>query len=151
VVLCTADHAQANVFSTCDNFSYTDPKTGQKGYLTRADADYFVLGWHSDPNDDPLFPKQIGNLDRRLENLLLELDKGTDAAPDADAVKLGEKSTDSTRILCYSAMYNVSYNQKKRAPSKAEKATKNFTRDVAMEPISIGCSPLDGVLTFLVS
>lgn len=46
-------HHNSNVFSMLDNFSYTDSK-GNTSFLTKAKADYFVNGWHSILDHDPM-------------------------------------------------------------------------------------------------
>jgi hypothetical protein len=130
-----------------DNFTYQDGNS--TSYLKKATADYFVLGWHSDGENDPLSAPG-GDLSSRLKDLLLVLSTGTDQNPDQTAIDIGNTFKDGTRVLCHSAVYNVQYDQNTRTQSKAEKSAASFTKDTKIEPISIGSTPLDGIIGFLV-
>jgi len=108
--------------------------------LAEAQCDYFVVGWHQRPSDDPL--NQAGNdLTSRLSTLMLQLDDGSS--------KTFGTLQDGTRCLLYGAIYDVKYNAKQKPRSLADESAIKFTPQVKMEPLSIGTTPLDGILTFL--
>ena len=126
-----------NVFSMRDNFSYSDGN-----YLDQALCDYVVVGWHSDVGDSPLGERGIGgDLDDRLRNFLCTLKNDID--PKASG------STEKTALLSHGVIYDVSYNSIVKPPTPADDYAKNFTDNVAMEPVAVGTTPLDAVLTFL--
>jgi hypothetical protein len=134
----------SNVFSMIDNFDYSDHQ-GNTLYLKKAVCDYTVIGWHSDAIDDPLGsgPYAVhGSLTDRLKALFL---KTSDSRIVARYAALNYK----TRTLCHSTLYNVQYDRNQKPPTPAEKFASLFTADVKMEPVSIGTTPLDSVLTFL--
>ncbi|KAF2269962.1 hypothetical protein CC78DRAFT_557805 [Lojkania enalia] len=104
-----------NVLSIIDNFAYkrstndSNPRDERCSYLAKALCDYYVVGWHHDPEVDP-FNMGVGTKDvdltTRLRNLMLKL-----------------------------------------SPSEASDLGKlEYER---MEPLSIGTTPLDAILTFL--
>jgi hypothetical protein len=137
-----------NALSIIDNFAYrSSPSDTQDSYLQKAVCDYFVIGWHADAADDPLMvlPAAAGDLsntlDSRLSKLKLELSP-------AGSTKLGA-SQDPTRCLSHGAIYNVSYNSAQKPRSLADEGAAKFTSDIKMEPLSIGTTPLDAILTFL--
>ena len=138
-----------NVLSIIDNFSYKGNTVDQELlYLDKATCDYYVIGWHANEKDDPLFalpehaekPEQK-YLSARLSNLLLKL---TQTASNTVGT-----SQETSRCLVHGAIYNVKYNSKHKPRSLAEEAAIKFTSDVKMEPLSIGTTPLDAILTFL--
>lgn len=138
-----------NVLSIIDNFAYkNDSKDADFLYLTQAAADYYVIGWHSDGGDDPLMQSQQDSLSDRLKTLLLQLDTGTTAQPDPKAAQQATQK-DTTRCVSHAAIYNVQYNQATQQKSLADEAARKFTAQVKMEPLSLGTTPLDGILTFL--
>ncbi len=108
------------------------------------------MGWHSKGQDDPL-GSPGSTLDTRLKKLLLVLNTGTEANPDQTAKDMNDTFRDATRVLCHSAIYNVQYNKDQRTPSKADVSALNFTADTKMEPISVGSTAIDGIISFLVS
>lgn len=137
-----------NVLSVIDNFSYLGSSANHDPlYLENAVCDYFVIGWHADGKDDPLSTLPEGAqpgqqyLDARLSNLLLKL---TDSASSTVGT-----SQETTRCLVHGAIYDVKYNVNHKPRSLAEEAATKFTSDVKMEPLSIGTTPLDAILTFL--
>jgi len=138
-----ADYAlhNTNVLSIIDNFAYKKtPSDAELSYLADAQCDYFVIGWHKDPADDPLNLPMI-ELTSRLSALMLQLG-------DQNKEKFGGLP-DETRCLIYGAIYDVKYNAKQKPRSLADESALKFTSQVKMEPLSIGTTPLDGILTFL--
>lgn len=153
-----------NVLSIIDNFSYKrnpndqNPRDDDFSYLSNAMCDYFVIGWHKDPLSDPfntpLDPHDKSNLVTRLTKLLLKL-----SPEEAGENGKFKDKKDPTRCLVHGAVYDVKYDFHHRQDSVAETAAAKFTlppkttsptnAPVRMEPLSIGTTPLDGILTFL--
>lgn len=129
-----------------DSFAYQDTGSADYEHLTAATADYFVIGWHSNPNDEPLAESKSRTLADRLSALMLNLDPAGDS--DADRAKFLD-SQDAARVLLHGAIYKVKYNVQTKPRSLADEAALKFTPDVKMEPLSVGSTPLDGILTFL--
>ncbi|KIV76929.1 hypothetical protein PV11_08778 [Exophiala sideris] len=153
-----ADYAlhNTNVLSIIDNFAYprntsdNNPRDDNFSYMSNAHCDYFVIGWHDDSTNDPL-NNDDDTLKTRLTSLLLKLNPIYDPnTPDTgDASQLRDKK-DKTRCLIHGAIYDVKYDFSKQPNvSLVEENAKNFRGDTRMEPISIGTTPLDGILTFL--
>ncbi|SMY29572.1 unnamed protein product [Zymoseptoria tritici ST99CH_1A5] len=109
----------SKVFSIIDSFRYKKAGNNDWLYLDKANASYFVLGWHSETQDSPL-PKTGARLSSRLQSLFLSLN-----------------------------IYNVKYDFNGKPPSKADEAAKKLSTTTKMEPVSIGTTPLDGIWTFL--
>jgi hypothetical protein len=131
-----------NVLSVIDNFSFRKDANSPLQYVDQPQpCDYFVIGWHSDPGDDPLNVAVDADFSSHLKQLLLQLSEGS-------AKEFGTKQG-TTRCLVYGAIYNVKYDFTKQPTSLADKGAKNFTDDVKMEPLAIGTTPLDSILTFL--
>ncbi|OQO04338.1 hypothetical protein B0A48_10949 [Cryoendolithus antarcticus] len=136
----------SNVFSMIDSFQM--PNTSD--HLDTADADYFVLGWHTDRKDSPLFdsnPGAVATLSSRLATLLLQMPDG-----DSDqAVKDILKAHGIYNVLVHGSIYGVNYRKspQQKTPSAADEVAVKFTPDVKMEPLSMGTTALDGILTFL--
>jgi len=126
-----------NVFSIKDNFEY-----GNKKYLTYADCDYLVVGWHSSTGDGPLGPNGgKGDLGTRLGAFLCKLAEET-----PDNIK---NSKEKTAVLMHGGIYGVIFDRNVKPKGDVEKYAANFTAKTDMEPISIGATPLDSVMTFL--
>ena len=139
----------SNVFSMIDSFAYKDsPNDVDFKHLEHANADYFVLGWHSKFEDSPLAKSGVGGLESRLSTLLLNLDTGTDKAPDTVAKALADKG-DACPVLVHGSVYHVVYDLQSKPRSFADEAAVKFTKDVKMEPLSMGTTALDGIITFL--
>ncbi|CZR68331.1 uncharacterized protein PAC_18230 [Phialocephala subalpina] len=137
-----------NVFSLKDNFEYAPGK-----YLTKALCNYVVVGWHSSLDDGPLGKNGIqGAFSQRISDFLCKLD------PSVTDPKILD-STDSTPILSHGAIYGVLYDANNPPDTPANKYAEMFTdmddsnkistTEVGMEPIAVGTTPLDAVLTFL--
>ncbi|KAK0117084.1 hypothetical protein ONS96_012922 [Cadophora gregata f. sp. sojae] len=126
-----------NVFSMKDNFEYEKGK-----YLQHALCDYVVVGWHSSMDDGPLGKNgNRGNLKARLEEFFCKLT--------VDATAELENNREKTAVISHGMISDVLYDSKQRPKTSADKYAENFTKDVAMEPVSIGVTPLDSVITFL--
>ncbi|KAH0551598.1 hypothetical protein GP486_007185, partial [Trichoglossum hirsutum] len=127
-----------NVFSMKDNFQY-----GPDKYLDHADCDYIVVGWHSKVADCPLGDNGIlGTLEGRLQTFFCSLKDTTD-----QSIK---GSKESTALICHGAIYGVSFDRdKKPTDIPAQRYAENFTDHVPMEPVAVGTTPLDSLLTFL--
>jgi hypothetical protein len=94
---------------------------------------------------------------KHLATLLLQQDS-TDSST-KEQIKAINESKIATRLLCHSAVYNVKYFQSIRTPSSAEATAASFAiatdprsagNTTRMEPVSIGSTPLDGIVSFLV-
>jgi hypothetical protein len=138
-----------------DSFAYKDAGSTDIQHLTAATADYFVIGWHSDPNDGPLSKNMAGQLRDRLSSIFLETNPNPDPNatldPNSEDFKIRAllDSQDPANVLVYGAIYGVKYDFKTKPRSLADEAALKFTSDVKMEPLSMGTTPLDAVLTFL--
>jgi hypothetical protein len=143
---CFADNAvhNPNVFSIVDNFEYKDA-TNNTQYLDKVVCDYFVAGWHDDSYDDPLNFKtgMRGTLLDRLHALFLE--------PPSQLNPEIARSMDSGLIMCHGTIYNVQYDQQVKPETPADKFAKAFrpNSDIKMEPVSVGTTALDSILSFL--
>jgi hypothetical protein len=148
-----ADYAlhNTNVLSIIDNFRYkSKPTDTEYKYLDNAVCDYFVIGWHSAPDDDPLKDAAPGDPEKydfstRLSDLNLQLSD--------EAAKEHGKDVGTTRCLVFGSIFDVRYNAKGMPRSLAEEAAVKFLPEsiggYKMEPLSVGTTPLDGILTFL--
>jgi hypothetical protein len=121
-----------------DNFSY-----GTAGkHLQYALCDYVVIGWHSSFEDGPLGANGLlGGLSGRLENFFCNLADGTPESIQGSRGKIP--------ILSHGVIYDVLYDAGVRPATPADAYAKNFTDQIDMEPIAVGATPLDSVLTFL--
>jgi hypothetical protein len=138
----------ANVFSTRDSFEYLK---GQ--YLRQATCNYYVVGWHSNSDDGPLGANGIsGSLDSRIRTFLCSLDNNQYLAKlDKKAAQDLKNSDDFTSLLCHGAIYNVVYDRDAKPVTPSDHYVDNFNdpSNVEMEPVAIGMSPMDSILTFL--
>jgi hypothetical protein len=148
-----ADYAihNPNVFSTHDNFSHGDGTQ----FLQTATCDYVVVGWHSSvanptdpspPATDPL--RKISSSDPTLDPSLLGRLKAIFCqVPDGAS----PSSTDAARLVCHSTIYGIKYDAGVRPATPADTYANLLTGngDIDMEPVSIGTTPLDSILSFL--
>lgn len=142
----------SNVFSIIDSF-----QDAQGKQLSQAVCDYVVIGWHSKTTDGPFGTNGMkGTLAARVKAFLCSLDKDQLLArldPKAAAQITG--SIDPSTILCHGAIYDVKWDRNfKPVPDPAHNSDQysdNFNdgANVEMEPVAIGTSPLDSILTFL--
>lgn len=132
----------ANVFSMCDTLSFGKPDN--PSYLQKALASYCVIGWHSTPGSDP-FSVPGRPLADRIEDLKMQLSE-----KDASNGDLHLTKEQRTRLLCHGTMSGVSWDRSGRPRRTiADEVGQTFRKDVKMEPVSIGSSPLDALLAFI--
>jgi hypothetical protein len=133
-----------------DSFPYTAPN-GDIKHLTEADADYFIIGWNSLSKHDLLVGRGDSPLRAAFDEMKLALD--------VDALKAtsDEKShirsilntSGDSRSLLHGAVYSVKYRLNSKPRSLADEAGAKFTPEFKMEPLSVGTTALDSVITFL--
>ncbi|KAL7276585.1 hypothetical protein RUND412_000427 [Rhizina undulata] len=134
----------SNVFSMVDNFSYTD-LDGSTKYLTSATASYYVLGWHSSDEEDLFYIPTEPDKPILQERLNACLMKFTD--PNTPGVSKWLNSSDSARLLCHGAMYNVEWNATEKPKNvPADVHSKNLNGKM---PVAVGTTPLDSLLAFI--
>jgi len=138
----------ANVFSICDTLSFGNPD--DPSYLQKALASYCVIGWHSEPGSDSKpgsdpFSVPGRPLADRINDLKMQLSEKDAANADFHLDK-----EQRTRLLCHGTMSGVSWDRSGR-PGRtiADEVGLTFRKDVKMEPVSIGSSPLEALLTFI--
>jgi hypothetical protein len=145
---CFADNAvhNPNVFSMVDNFHYEDEK-GLTQTFTSVTCNYYVLGWHASSDDDPLHPScegLRGPIIDRLKALFCNL------IVTPSETDIGEpQSKLPSRVLCYGAILGVKFDRNAKPNTPSDKFASLFTSAVNMEPVSVGTTPLDAMLTFL--
>jgi hypothetical protein len=140
---CFADNTihNPNVFSMVDNFEYTDAE-GNVEHYTEANCSYTVIGWHSSAADDPLGPDGVqGMLSDRLKILFCQLAAGLTSNLASNTLPM--------RLICYGTILKVQYSRDTKPNTPSDQFAQLFTDDVQMEPVSIGTTALDSVLTFL--
>lgn len=145
----------SNVFSLLDTFSYTDSTPGQPPttkHLSKATANYYVIGWHSDPIHDlfhvdlppPINGKPAAKQTHQdlLKSLMMQLKNGsTDDAKDWLAA-----AADHGRTVLTGAMYEVHWDT---GSPPARIPAKEAAEKLADMPIAVGTTPLDSILTFV--
>ncbi|THC90265.1 hypothetical protein EYZ11_010273 [Aspergillus tanneri] len=134
----------SNVFSMIDTFEYTEGKTTK--YLQKAQASYYVLGWHSDKTKAPFGDLTTnGTVSRgdRLRALSMKL-KGKDW-PDEITNWLQSKAPAFS--VCHGAMYNVIWDRNERpAIIPANEASQHLLDTM---PITVGTTPIDSLLAYV--
>ncbi|KAK5455897.1 hypothetical protein LTS15_005215 [Exophiala xenobiotica] len=149
-----ADYAihNPNVFSTKDNLKFGEDADGNPLYLKTATCDYIIVGWHSDPQFDPLGNSTGTDLRSRMTSFQCQAPANSDGKDDKttkDTKTVTDNgSSDKTRLFCHAARYSVVFDESK-PETPADHYAKNFTKDVDMEPVAVGTSPLDAVLAFV--
>ena len=136
---CFADNTMhnPNVFSMVDNFQYVSAN-GTMVYPEKVVCDYVVLGWHASPDDDPMgaVTGVHGAFKDRLHALFLNA--------------INEEGGDEpASTVCHGTIYNVVFERNTKPPTPADQFGKLFTSGIKMEPVSVGATGLDAVLTFL--
>ncbi|ORY12601.1 hypothetical protein BCR34DRAFT_600494 [Clohesyomyces aquaticus] len=142
------------VFSIVDNFKYT-ASDGSTKYLTEAKADYFVVGWNSISEKD-LLVSEKDRLKDVLEDVKMTLPLPKIIESSTDQEKAERKNLEdilntrkSTRSILHGAVYSVSFKWGSKPPSLAEEAAEKFGPKFNMEPLSMGVTPIDGIMTFI--
>ena len=118
-----------------------------------ADADYFLIGWNSLPKHDPLNGRKNRPLKFAFDDLKLALDVETLKVSADEKAKIQgilDLGTD-TRAILHGAIYGVKYRLNNKPRSLADEAAAKVTPEFKMEPLSIGVTALDSVITFLES
>lgn len=126
----------SNVFSMLDNFGWKNPD-GTKSYLSQATASYYVIGWHANPDDDPVLGStSLSSVLRSLSmQMKLELPEGT--------------KVDVNRLLCHGAIYTVQYNSESTTVNvPANDAAQKFANKLS-HPVTVGATALDAVLAYV--
>ena len=144
----------SNVFSMLDTFEYKG-SDGTVHHLEAAQASYYVVGWQSNEDKDPL--SLPGGLSRRerIEALFMALK--SDNAPDTDTVNKWLDSKISTRSVFHGALYNTEWSDKWDPPEtrKVNESKKKKPRvpadDFAKKliegkNIAVGTTPIDTIL-----
>jgi len=127
----------SNVFSVLDNFTYRE--NGEVRYLKQAAADYYVLGWHSLPDEDGLRNLSGSKLADAFASGLLELKNGEDPF-----------NFSSSRAVCHGAVYGAQFNSSGMAGISvpAHDAARKLA-DPQSHPVTVGTTPLDAVLAYI--
>ena len=138
-----------NVFSMLDNFVHDDG-TGATAYLETATANYYVLGWHPDANDDPfhLFdqPEPFYTYADRLNACYMQL-----ADTESDEASTWNDSllslNEPTHTVAHGAIYEVEWgSNQKPAVVPADVVMKSYNE---CSPVSVGANPVDALLAFI--
>ncbi|KAK4934939.1 hypothetical protein LTR10_023905 [Elasticomyces elasticus] len=88
-------------------------------------------------------PRQKG-----LEGDIYDRPKALFCDLDPEAVSTGVKSS-PTRLVCYGTVLNVEFDSSTKPTQPIEKFANLFISTLETEPVSIGATPLDAMLTFL--
>jgi hypothetical protein len=138
-----------SVFSIIDNFRYRG-QDGTTKYLSKAKADYFVIGWNSLAKSDVLETSEPTRLQTTLDNLKFSLTAPSNATEDEKArITTLLEMSGTSRSVIHGAVYGVPFEWGTKPDSKAKKVADRFGPTFTMEPLSAGVTPLDGVITFL--
>ncbi|GAO51691.1 hypothetical protein SAICODRAFT_8951 [Saitoella complicata NRRL Y-17804] len=166
-------HQNMNVFTMLDNFEYPNPTStdpNHKSHLTQAHADYFVLGYHSQSQDDPLItagkPATVSaagsgtsvhvteptNLDRlntcnmQLKDPILRDSNGNAVQRDGQDVQIPWLAQEAqARLLCHAVTYGVNYNRSTQPTTVLAQQAASALR---AQPISVGVTPIDALLAY---
>lgn len=141
-----------NVFSIKDNF-FLGREGDRPKYLTSATCDYFVCGWHHKESDDPLCAEKNKTAQKSLSDRLAKLFcKGPEPKTTGDAsLKANLESLESiagTRLVCHAARYGVTFDLEHRPKTPGDDFAKLLSKDITMEPVAVGTTPLDALLAF---
>ncbi|OTA63075.1 hypothetical protein K449DRAFT_443531 [Hypoxylon sp. EC38] len=133
----------SNVFSIVDTFAYDEDKS-----LTKATANYYVIGWHKDPSQGPfgdLKPDGTTSRGDRLDALALALggkDEGF-----KDDIKEWLDSKDQAQVLCHGAMYKVAWDDSKWPTNVPANEASHTLLDLM--PVAVGTTPIDSLLAYI--
>lgn len=137
----------SNVFSMLDTFEYVDQDNNTQ-HLEKAEADYYVVGWHNNPDKDLLKPAKGDEEEKRsarLEALRIAVDR-TVPKEAADAMAKWLDAPGAGRTLFHGAMYDVEWNID-ALPGKRPADELAATMDKM--PFAVGTTPMDAVLAYL--
>ncbi|KAF2465822.1 uncharacterized protein BDR25DRAFT_154377, partial [Lindgomyces ingoldianus] len=145
-------HHNMNVFSIVDNFEYTVSSGGKasKVYLKKATADYSIIGWHSTADSDPLTTYQTEDREsvpthsERLSDCRMRVK----TIPDDVQAWLDSKTPAPSRVLCHCSKYGVVFDRATPKPANTVLANAAGAAMLHKQPISIGVTPIDGLLAF---
>ena len=135
-----------NVFSMVDNFAYKD-SAGNTAYLDSATANYYILGWHPDADDDPfhLFNQQ-GPYPTHADRLSACFMQLADSSS-TDAGSWTESSlslNEPTRTIAHGAMYGVEWDLNDKPATVPADVIAGSYNDFS--PVSVGVNPVDALL-----
>ncbi|KAI1092448.1 hypothetical protein F5B19DRAFT_209705 [Rostrohypoxylon terebratum] len=134
----------SNVFSILDNFEYSN-STGSRKYLEKANASYYLVGWHSKASTDPLFDQsgEISHADK-LEGIYMTLkDSGI-----AEITTKFLESKDSIRMCLHGAMYDVKWDLKSKPQSVPADDYSEALQQQEIPAVSLGTTPMDALITY---
>ncbi|KAH6844550.1 hypothetical protein B0I37DRAFT_446574 [Chaetomium sp. MPI-CAGE-AT-0009] len=135
----------SNVFSMLDNFAYNGPD-GSQQYLNKANASYYLLGWHKDDTTDPLYDATKHSTHaQKLDALSMTLaQSGID-----EVTKAWLESDDPARLFCHGAMYDVKWDHSsKPAEVPADKHAARI-KNQELPALAVGTSPIDALITYI--
>ncbi|KAK3944842.1 hypothetical protein QBC46DRAFT_350202 [Diplogelasinospora grovesii] len=135
----------SNVFSILDNFEYGGPDAPRL-YLDKANASYYLFGWHKDDITDPLYDKS-GKFthDQKLEALFMALvDSGI-----PDVTKAWLESSDPARLCLHGAIYDVKWDHSSKPKSVPADDYAARIKNQEVPAISIGTTPIDAMLNYI--
>ncbi|KAK1751340.1 hypothetical protein QBC47DRAFT_454686 [Echria macrotheca] len=118
----------ANVFSILDNFKFTDANNNT-AYLTQATASYYVVGWHSRPDED------------NLQGV-----SGTQKTMGDDKTNINLNTFPDCRAVCHGAMYGVKYQPNTTGIAVPAHEAGKKLGDKDSHPVTVGTTPLDAML-----
>ena len=135
----------SNVFSMIDEFLY--PIVEPLNQFLRGTVDYYVIGWHSDPKDDPFYsdPKSLSvDCEARLKACSMQL---SNTSSQEVATWLQSK-LGNTRVIVHGAIYGFKWDPYTMMDSKLPKWPAKDITDHYREfaPVSVGAYPLDALL-----
>ncbi|KAI2465289.1 hypothetical protein F4781DRAFT_35877 [Annulohypoxylon bovei var. microspora] len=134
----------SNVFSSLDNFEYSD-STDSRKYLEKANASYYLVGWHSDASTDPLFDES-GEFkhSEKLKGIYMTLkESGID--------EITNNFLDSKypiRMCLHGAMYDVKWDLKSKPKSVPADDYSEALQQQEVPAISLGTTPMDALITY---
>ncbi|KAK4167523.1 hypothetical protein QBC43DRAFT_367572 [Cladorrhinum sp. PSN259] len=135
----------SNVFSLLDNFQYEAVDKSRR-YLDKANASYYLFGWHKDDDTDPLFDKS-GKFTReeKLDGLFMTLvDSGI-----SNVTKAWLDSTDPARLCCHGAIYDVKWDHGSKPKTVPADDYAARVKDQRVPALSVGTTPMDALLTYI--
>ncbi|KAM0272280.1 hypothetical protein ACHAQH_008727 [Verticillium albo-atrum] len=136
-----------NVFSMLDTFAYEDGSTTK--HLDSVVADYYVVGWHNDPEEDVMADlkgsREQQPRSARLEMMRIGINK-TVPAGEKTAIEDWLSKPDASRTLCHGSMYDVIWKIDELPPKRPADA---LAKNMQKWPLAVGTTPMDAVLTYI--